>query len=98
MCGFISATPLEQGVIAKYQQHEGDAETVSPDFTTKNQPSAGDFSPLQLNSTGTEKGHMNLDFNVREYLPPHLTSPEVQQKTDFMRIQAQVTNDVNIKH
>ncbi|KAL5019452.1 hypothetical protein ScPMuIL_002344 [Solemya velum] len=84
------ATPLEQGIIAKYQHHEGDNATVSPDFTTKDKTSTLDFGSLKINCMGTDKVHTELDFNVREYMSPHLTSPEIQQKTDFMKLQAQV--------
>ncbi|XP_064595953.1 TBC1 domain family member 15-like [Liolophura sinensis] len=89
------ASPLEQGLVAKYQQ-EVDEDLPSPDKLSYEDP--GDRDPEGNSSTASPAQLVPALFTAQKNktdlsesnLPFDITSPDVQQRMEFMKLQSQV--------
>ncbi|XP_021361496.1 TBC1 domain family member 16-like isoform X1 [Mizuhopecten yessoensis] len=84
------ATPLEQGLIGRYQVEDPTNQLQSP--TT---PPHGIMSPLELLSRNEDAARMSVDqpdFSIlsKNFANIDVSTPEMQQKIDFVKIQSQV--------
>ncbi|XP_048249978.1 rab GTPase-activating protein 22-like isoform X2 [Haliotis rufescens] len=84
------STPLEQGLIAKYQTQEGSTPPCSPEISSA-QPSF-DTSPEGMHraAAGVVSGPVDAALLSETHLTDTYTMEEIQQKLEFMKLQAQV--------
>ncbi|XP_033725984.1 TBC1 domain family member 15-like isoform X2 [Pecten maximus] len=84
------ATALEQGLIGRYQVEDPNNQLQSP--TT---PPRGVMSPMELHFKNENAARVSVDqpdFSIlsKNFTDIDVTTPEMQQKIDFMKIQSQV--------
>ena len=86
----ISASLLQQGLVARYQIEDSNNEIRSPD-TPEGDP-ISEFEMLERNLMAGKMKSTKPDFNSlsKNFHSIDVSSPEMQQKMDFMKIQAQV--------
>ena len=91
---FSSASLLEQGLVARYQIDTSNSTSIakSPDGII-NDP-ISEFEVLQSNVMAGKMKSGDPDFKTLSKNFPNLdiASPELKQKVDFMKIQAQVNH------
>ena len=89
MVCYSTASPIEQGLIAKYQVPEGMTPPSSPDWRVTEPPFENGDRSLANDSIQLSRS-IDPALVAGTGLDQEVNSPEMSQKIQFMKLQAQV--------